>query len=101
MAARPRQMLEARPYETLVSATRGLQRRPDRTALLSHVDMPLLISVGAKDAFVLQRLAHDMAARAGDASLSVLSGAGHTTPLEAPVALGGELSPLWARAGRR
>jgi pimeloyl-ACP methyl ester carboxylesterase len=101
LAARLRDLLESVPYETLVACLRGLKQRPCRMAVLEHIRVPTLVAVGEGDAFVPRPFAEDMAARLPQGSLSVLDGAGHTTPLEDPDGLAATLQRFWASTGDR
>jgi pimeloyl-ACP methyl ester carboxylesterase len=97
--ARLRTMLEDQPYEGLVAAQRAMASRPDRLDVLRAMRLPVLIVAGEHDAFAPPPLATAMADAAGDATLEVLAGVGHTMPLEAPDAVARLLAGFWDRTG--
>ncbi len=95
--ARLRSMIEGCPYETIVAALGGMRDRPDRTEVLSSVSVPAAVLVGEHDAVTPPADAEQMAEALGDASLSVIPGAGHLTPIENPAAVNEALLSLFAR----
>ncbi|MPZ87386.1 MAG: alpha/beta fold hydrolase [Nitriliruptorales bacterium] len=99
ITARLRTMMEETPFETLVAALRGMRDRPDRMHVMETLTVPTLVVAGAEDPLVPPALARAMAARAPSAGLRVLTGAGHTTPMESPDALLAELRRFWAQVG--
>lgn len=96
--AQLRTMLEAQPYEGLIAALHAMRERPDRLAVLSQVDVPMLVVAGEHDAFAPAPLPQQMAAAAG-AQMEVIAGVGHTLPLEAPDTLARLITAFWARTG--
>ncbi|MDJ0923899.1 MAG: alpha/beta fold hydrolase [Acidimicrobiia bacterium] len=95
--ARLRSMIESCPYETIVGALAGMRDRPDRTAVLRAVSVPAAVIVGEQDAVTPPAEAELMAAAFQDATLTVVPGAGHMTPIEQPVAVNEVLRTLFAR----
>jgi pimeloyl-ACP methyl ester carboxylesterase len=58
--------------------------RPDSRADLVSNILPVLVLVGSDDALTPPSIAEEMAALIPNARLTILPGAGHLTPLEAP-----------------
>jgi len=92
--ARLRSMIEAVPAESVVAALEGMKVRPDRSAVLSNLSMPVAVIVGEHDALSPLSDADHMAAAAG-AALTVAPNAGHMTPIENPAAVEAALRSLW------
>ena len=95
--ARLRSMIEACPYETIVAALGGMRDRPDRTNVLASVTVPAAVIVGEFDAVTPPSEAELMANGLQDASLTVVPGAGHLTPIENPSAVNEALRLLFTR----
>lgn len=95
VAARIRTMIESQPVETIVADLRGLRDRPDRTAMLPGLLMPVLVVVGEQDAITPPAEAQAMASAIVGAKLAVVPRCGHMTPMEAPGAFAGLLSDFW------
>jgi pimeloyl-ACP methyl ester carboxylesterase len=70
--------------ETLMSFTRALRDRPDRTELLAQLDCPTLVICGGEDSIATPTEARAMAAAISDAEYVEIAGAGHLSNLEAP-----------------
>ncbi|HSF85811.1 MAG TPA: alpha/beta fold hydrolase [Acidimicrobiia bacterium] len=96
--ARMRSMMEGTRYETMVAALRGMRDRPDRTAILARIGVPTSVVVGELDAVTPPADACTMADVLPDATVTVIEGAGHMTPLEAPDRVATALRRLWARS---
>jgi len=96
--AQLRTMLEAQPYEGLIAALRAMRERPDRLAVLSRVLVPTLVVAAEHDAFAPAPLPQQMA-RAAGARIEVITGVGHTMPLEAPDTLARLITTFWADLG--
>jgi pimeloyl-ACP methyl ester carboxylesterase len=94
--ARLRSMAEGTRYETWLAALEGMKQRPDRTSVLARLRVGLAIVVGEDDALTPPAEARSMAERVSGARLTVVPGAGHLTPLEAPEALSAALRELWS-----
>lgn len=93
--ARIRTMIEAMPAESIVAALRGMKRRPDRTAVLSRVSVPVAVIVGEHDVVTPLHEADEMA-RAAGAQMVVIADAGHMAPIEDPQAVTAALRALWS-----
>lgn len=97
--ARIRTMIEAMPAESIVAALRGMKRRPDRTAVLSSLSIPVAVIVGEHDGVTPLQEADHMASAAG-AQMVVVAAAGHMAPIEDPAAVTAALQALWSAGGR-
>jgi 3-oxoadipate enol-lactonase len=95
--ARLRTMIESTPAESIVAALEGMKRRPDRTSILSSLSVPVAVIVGEHDVLSPIADADHMAAAAGGA-LTVVSDAGHMSPIEDPAAVAAALRSLWSSA---
>jgi pimeloyl-ACP methyl ester carboxylesterase len=62
-----------------------MRDRPDSTGLLPSIDVPTLVIVGEEDEATPPALSRAMAAAIPGAALTVIPGAGHVSPLEAPL----------------
>ena len=96
--ARARSMVEGCPYETIVGALGGMRDRPDRTAILRSVQVPAAVIVGEMDAVTPPQEAAAMAEVLPDASLTLVAGAGHMSPIESPEAVTEALRTLFTRS---
>jgi pimeloyl-ACP methyl ester carboxylesterase len=98
--ARLRSMAEGTRYETYLAALEGMKQRPDRTTALDGLHVPTAVVVGEDDRLTPPDEARAMAARVPGARLTLVPGAGHLTPIEAPDAVSAALRELWAPAAR-
>ncbi|MDH3539982.1 MAG: alpha/beta hydrolase [Acidimicrobiia bacterium] len=94
-AARLRTMVEAAPVETIVASLRGMAARPDRTALLSSINVPTLVISGEEDALIPPLDSHEMSTAIPGSEFVVIPGAGHLCPIERPVAFTEALRGFW------
>jgi pimeloyl-ACP methyl ester carboxylesterase len=76
-------MLAVRP-EGAAAALRGMAERRDQTELLSLIDVPTLVVVGAEDAITPPSDAEAMAAKIEGARLVRVEGAAHLSNVERP-----------------
>lgn len=81
----------------LIGALEGMAERPDRSTLLTKLDVPALVVAGEEDQFADLAGTKAMAAALPKGDLISLPGAGHMPMLEAPEALGRGLQSLIAR----
>ena len=65
----------------------ALLKRPEQESLLGQVACPTLVMTGELDGWSGPAQHRAMAARIADATLTIVSGAGHMLPLEAPEAM--------------
>jgi pimeloyl-ACP methyl ester carboxylesterase len=86
----------ARP-EGVAWSQRAMAARPDATADLAGLTVPVAVVVGAEDAITPPAQARELAAALPDAVLDVLPRAGHLSPLEAPDAVADALLALLLR----
>lgn len=62
----------------------AIAARPDRRGLLGDINCPATVLVGEADRLTTPDLAREMAGAIPGATLEVIAGAGHITPLERP-----------------
>ena len=86
----------ARP-EGVAWSQRAMAARPDTTAELAALAVPVAVVVGEEDVLATPAVARRMAAALADAVLTVVPRAGHLTPLEAPDAVAAALLALVVR----
>lgn len=79
-------MMERQRPEAVAAASLGMAARPDRTAVLSRLKVPVLIITGDSDELMPLPTSAAMKAAAKHARLVVLPGAGHLSHLEQPEA---------------
>ena len=72
--------------EAIAGAIRALMTRPDSTPLLSSIHCPTLVLVGDEDTLTPRPLSEQMHRDIAGSELAVISGAGHLSSLEQPVA---------------
>ena len=68
----------------IAAAQRGMAHRPDMTPLLGRLQMPTLCLVGSADEITPPEAMQDMADAMPNASVTVIEGAGHMSPMENP-----------------
>jgi pimeloyl-ACP methyl ester carboxylesterase len=81
---RVRGLIDEQPPAGVAWAARALRARPDSVELLRDTNVPALVIVGELDAITPLEAANTMVGALPDATLVVLPGAGHLTPLEDP-----------------
>ncbi|QRP47492.1 alpha/beta fold hydrolase [Amycolatopsis sp. FDAARGOS 1241] len=84
VADRVRGLIDDQPPAGVAWAARAMRARPDALDVLRGADVPALVIVGEEDAITPVEAANAMVDAVGDATLVVLPGAGHLTPLEDP-----------------
>ncbi len=82
-----RAMVGRTPVPGIVGALGAMRERPDSTPLLSTIDVPTLVVVGAEDEVTPPPAARAMASAIPAAAMTTIPGAGHLAPLEAPTAV--------------
>ena len=80
-------MVARTPVAGMVGALGAMRDRPDSTPLLGNIDIPTLVVVGAEDEVTPPAQARAMASAIPSATLTMIPGAGHLAPLEAPTAV--------------
>lgn len=100
VAERLREIMESCPPATIARALRAMRDRPDRTAELSSVRVPALVVVGEADAITPVAQAEAMRNQLPDATVAVIRGAGHMTPMEQPGQVNEALREFMERVGR-
>ena len=101
--ARVRKTMEGADAEGVAKALEAMRERPDSTALLPQITVPVLAIVGAEDTVTPEAEAQRIAEGVPDGQLVVIPGAGHLSNLETPEAFGEALDAFLARidaAGR-
>ena len=91
-------MIESCPYETIVAALGGMRDRPDRSHVLSSINVPATVLVGELDTVTPPSDSEAMAADLPQAELVTIPGAGHLTPIEQPQAVNDALARLLQRS---
>jgi pimeloyl-ACP methyl ester carboxylesterase len=97
LVARVRDGLATARPEGVAWSQRAMAARPDSTQLLASISVPTVVLVGEEDGLTPPAQARALAAGLPDAVLSVLPGAGHLSPLEAPDAVASALLTLLLR----
>lgn len=77
-------VIRSTPPESVAGALRGMALRPDRTAQLSDIDVPVTVVVGEHDAITPPEEMRRMADAMPRATFHLLPGAGHMAPWEQP-----------------
>jgi pimeloyl-ACP methyl ester carboxylesterase len=80
-------MIAGVPADTIIATHRMLANRPDSFPTLKTIRVPTLVAVGEDDTVSPPTMAEAMARNIPGARLTVVPGAGHLLPLEAPDAL--------------
>lgn len=75
----------------VVNAVKAIRDRPDSTALLPEIGVPVLVVAGEADAMIPPSESEAMAKALPNVRLVLLPGVGHLPSLEAPDALSAEL----------
>jgi YbgC/YbaW family acyl-CoA thioester hydrolase len=82
-----REMMARTPVAGIVGALRAMRDRADSTPLLPSIDVPTLVVVGQEDELCPPSAAKVLTSAIPSAAMTVISGAGHLAPLEAPTAV--------------
>jgi YbgC/YbaW family acyl-CoA thioester hydrolase len=82
-----REMMARAPLAGVVGALRAMRERADATRLLAEIDVPTLVVVGQEDEITPPAVARAMTDAIPSAAMTVIPGAGHLSPLEAPTAV--------------
>ncbi len=80
-----REMIGRASVPGLIGTIGAIRDRPDSTALLPSIDVPTLVIVGEEDEATPPSLSRAMAAAIPGAAFTMIPGAGHVSPLEAPI----------------
>jgi pimeloyl-ACP methyl ester carboxylesterase len=79
-------MMARQPAPGVIAALRGMAARPDRTPMLSSIQVPTLILTGRDDTLIPPSESESMARAIPDSHLLIIDGAAHLSNLEARVA---------------
>ncbi len=94
---RVRAMIRRQPVTGLVSGTRGMAQRPDRTAALATLEVPTLVIHGTEDRYVPAAEAEAMHAAIAGSTYVNLPGAGHFSCIDTPGPFNAALAMFLAR----
>jgi pimeloyl-ACP methyl ester carboxylesterase len=97
LRAYPERGAIAAGVDGLCWALEAMAKRPDRTALLRSLTMPVLIAHGMEDKIVPFAKARELAERCQKPTLIELPGVGHASPLEAPDQIAAGLARLMTK----
>lgn len=92
LADHVRRLIERQTTEGIAAAVVRLRDRPDSTALLRDIGVPVLVAVGEEDAVTPPPESEAMRAQLEDARLEVIPRAGHLACLENPGAFNAALA---------
>ena len=81
---RVRERVGAQPAASIAAASLGMAERPDSTADLAGIDVPVLVIASTGDRLIPFDATAPIAEQVPDGSLHVIEGAGHLSNLEAP-----------------
>ena len=82
-----REMMTRAPVGGVAGALRAMRDRADSTPLLPSISVPTLVVVGQEDEVTPPAIARAMTDAIPSAAMTVIPGAGHLSPLEAPTAV--------------
>ena len=94
-----RGMIERTPVAGIVGALRALRDRPDSTAVLGQIRVPVLVVAGDDDQIAPAAGMQEMARAIPGAHFALITGAGHVAPLEQPLPLNGALGDFLTTLG--
>lgn len=84
VVARVRSMMEKTAPRGVIGALRGMAARPDRTAVLSRINVPTLVISGADDVISPPAVGESLSGAIPGARRVLINGAGHAAPIEQP-----------------
>jgi pimeloyl-ACP methyl ester carboxylesterase len=84
VVARVERMIRDAPPAGVAAAQRGMARRPDRTAILERIAVPVLVVVGEEDELTPPEESRNLQRRIAGAELVTIPEAGHLSSLERP-----------------
>jgi 3-oxoadipate enol-lactonase len=91
------EMISRQPVDGIIGALHALRERPDSTALLQRIEVPVLVLAGDDDQIAPPEGVREMAKAIRDAQLAWIPDAGHVAPLENPRAVNHHLERFLAR----
>lgn len=95
--ARVRKIIDRADPEGVARALEAMRDRPNSTALLARIDVPVLAMVGAEDTLTPEAEARTIVEGVPNGELVVIPAAGHISNLEAPEAFDLALDTLLGR----
>ncbi len=84
LVAEVREIMESSSDKGVISALRAMAERPDSSALLPKLNVPVLVIVGDEDVITPPSDAQRMAAAIPNAKLVIIKAAGHLSQMEKP-----------------
>jgi pimeloyl-ACP methyl ester carboxylesterase len=84
VASELRAIMESCPAQTIQHALAAMRDRPDSRPALTRIAAPTLIIVGDSDVITPPAAAEEMHKSVASSTLSVITGAGHMSPMEQP-----------------
>jgi len=99
LAERIRSIALQQSPEEVVAAIAAMRDRPDSTELLGKITVPTLVIVGANDALTPPALSEAMARAIPNATLKVITGAGHMSNLEQPAEFNSAVASFVVKCG--
>lgn len=100
VAENTRELIDAQPPSGIAWAQRAMAARPDSTAALAAIDVPVLVIVGEQDSLTTPEQAKGMADALGKSEFVRLAGTGHLAPLENPDGVAGAIEGWLEHNGR-
>jgi pimeloyl-ACP methyl ester carboxylesterase len=97
VVAAVRTVVERTSPVAIAAAQRGMAARPDVTSLLSSIQLPTLVLVGAEDAISTRDEMKTIAAAIPDAQFVEIPNTGHMTTIENPAAVNDAMLTFLAR----
>jgi 3-oxoadipate enol-lactonase len=97
VVARVERMIRDAPPAGVAAAQRGMARRPDRTAVLERITVPVLVVVGEEDELTPPEESRNLQRRIAGAELVTIPEAGHLSSLERPDAFSEALGGFFRR----
>ena len=85
LARELRDMMDSQRPATLAHALAAMRDRPDRTDVLSSINVPTLIIVGEQDSITPPDVMRPIHLKVKDSEMLVIPSAGHMTPMEQPM----------------
>ncbi len=92
-------LIDAASTQGLIAGGHALAQRSSYVAVLSTIDVPTLIIVGAEDTVTPMALAKSMHKKISGSKLEIISGASHAAIIEAPMEANSAISEWWESQG--
>lgn len=92
-------LIDAASTQGLIAGGHALAQRSSYVDVLSTIDVPTLIIVGAEDTVTPMALAKSMHKKISGSKLEIISGASHAAIIEAPMEANSAISEWWESQG--